>query len=216
MLIDELMPDPDAARAEHLVIQGSTDRVYEAALEADFARAFDEARIARLATSLRSAVEAAVARLRRRPSRDPGPAEELKLAGLGSHGQYVLLGADAPREIAFGMIGRFWVVRPPGSRSTRPSSRTSTVPGTPGSRATFPFGSTAIAPTSVSYETRTRATDPDSRRAFLRYWRVAGPLAGFVLRSQLALIATVAAERSARSAGSIRRSRPASAPARAE
>ena len=43
--------------------------------------------------------------------------------------------------------------------------------------------------TLVSYETRTQATDDSARRAFLRYWRVAGPLAGFVLRAQLKTIA---------------------------
>ena len=32
----------------------------------------------------------------------------MTLAGLGTYGEYVLLGADPPHEIAFGMIGRFW------------------------------------------------------------------------------------------------------------
>ena len=216
MLIDELMPDPDAARAEHLVIQGSTDRVYGAALEADFARAFDEARIARLATSVRSAVEATVARLRRRSSRDPGPAEELRLAGLGSHGQYVLLGADVPREIAFGMIGRFWAGETAWLEIDSSEFSDFDRPGYARIACNLSFREYGDRFTLASYETRTRATDPDSRRAFLRYWRMAGPLAGFVLRSQLELIARVAGERSARSAGSVRRSRPASDPARAE
>jgi hypothetical protein len=46
--------------------------------------------------------------------------------------------------------------------------------------------------TLATYETRTQATDASARRAFLGYWRVAGPLAGFVLRAQLATIASEA------------------------
>ena len=33
----------------------------------------------------------------------------------------------------------------------------------------------------VSYECRTKGTDPGSTRAFLRYWRALSPLIGFVL-----------------------------------
>lgn len=41
----------------------------------------------------------------------------------------------------------------------------------------------------MSYETRTKTTDPQSRKAFLRYWRVLSPFIGVVLRAQLRLIA---------------------------
>ena len=42
--------------------------------------------------------------------------------------------------------------------------------------------------TLVSYEARTKTTDPRSRRSFLRYWRPLSPLIGFVMRSQLAVV----------------------------
>ncbi len=85
---------------------------------------------------------------------------------MRDHGQYVLLGEDPPREVAFGMIGRFWAGAPVAS-----------------------FREYGPVRTLVSYETRTQATDDSAGRAFLRYWRVAGPLAGFVLRAQLKTIA---------------------------
>jgi len=40
----------------------------------------------------------------------------------------------------------------------------------------------------VSYECRTLATDPATRRAFMRYWRPLSPFIGFVLRAQLRTI----------------------------
>lgn len=36
---------------------------------------------------------------------------------------------------------------------------------------------------------RTQATDADSRRAFLRYWRALSPFIGVVLRAQLRAVA---------------------------
>jgi hypothetical protein len=48
--------------------------------------------------------------------------------------------------------------------------------------------------TLVSYEARTAATDPASRRAFLRYWRVVSPGVGVVMRSLLRVVAREAAD----------------------
>ena len=40
-------------------------------------------------------------------------------------------------------------------------------------------------PTLLSYECRTKATDPSATRAFMRYWRPLSPFIGVVLRAQL-------------------------------
>jgi hypothetical protein len=43
--------------------------------------------------------------------------------------------------------------------------------------------------TLLSYEARTQTTDGTARRAFKRYWAIASPGAGVVMRSLLSLIA---------------------------
>jgi hypothetical protein len=209
MLIDELMPDPDGTRVDHRVIDAPPQRVYEAALRADFARAFDENRIARGLTSLRCRIERAVALARRRP-RDAAPAEEMTLGGLSSHGQYVLLGADPPREIAFGMIGRFWGGETVWLEIDSAEFRSFDRPGFARIACNLSLREYGEGRTLVSYETRTKATDAFARRSFLRYWRMAGPLAGIVLRAQLADIAGEV-ERSAVNASSPHRAKPRAA-----
>ena len=55
----------------------------------------------------------------------------------------------------------------------------------------LPYGASA---TLLTYECRTVTTDPDSRRRFLRYWRLIRPVVGHILRATLAQIAVNAEE----------------------
>jgi hypothetical protein len=108
---------------------------------------------------------------------------------MRDHGQYVLLGEDPPREVAFGMIGRFWAGETRWEEIDASEFAGFARPGLARIACSLSFREYGAERTLVSYETRTQATDESARRAFMRYWRVAGPLAGFVLRAQLKTIA---------------------------
>lgn len=198
MLLDELMPVFDATRIEHRVIGGSCAEVYEAVLRADFRRAFSESTAARLLVGVRTTAERLVAAVRpgvSAPTEDSG--EAMTLAGLEGHGQYILLGVDRPHEIVFGMIGRFWGGETRWEQIDASEFGSFDHPGLARIACNFSLRPYGEARTLVSYETRTRATDAASQRSFLRYWRVASPLAGVVLRAQLAVVAREAATRTA-------------------
>ena len=189
MLIDELMPQWDATRIDHRVVEGTPERVYEAALRADFGEAFSQSAVARALVGLRTMIERAVRAIRGDGSADAAPAERLTLDGMPDRGQYVLLGEDPPREVAFGMIGRFWAGETRWEEFDASEFAGFDRPGMARIACNLSFREYGPDRTLVSYETRTQATDDSARRAFLRYWRVAGPLAGFVLRAQLKTIA---------------------------
>lgn len=113
----------------------------------------------------------------------------MTLAGMDTRGPYVLLGEDPTREIAFGMIGRFWAGETHWEEFEASEFESFARPGLARIACSLSFRPYGARRTLVSYETRTQATDERARRAFLRYWRVAGPLAGVVLRAQLEVIA---------------------------
>ena len=190
MLLDRLMPRYDATRVDHRVVDGSPDRVYQAALHANFAEAFTDSRLARALVAVRSLIERGVGVLGPGPAeRERSPVTDMTLAGMTSRGQYVLLGEDPPREIAFGMIGRFWAGETRWEEFDASEFESVTRPGLARIACNLSLRPYGAGRTLVSYETRTQATDERARRAFLRYWRVAGPLAGVVLRAQLGVIA---------------------------
>jgi hypothetical protein len=199
MLLDDLMPNFDATRIEHRVIDGSGDEVYEATMHADFRRSFNESTAARLAVGVRTVAERLASAVRPGQSNSSvNSGQAMTLAGLSSHGQYVLLGTDRPREIVFGMIGRFWGGETRWEQIDASQFPNFDQPGLARIACAFSLRPYGEARTLVSYETRTRATDVAARRAFLRYWRVASPLAGVVLRAQLAVVAREAATRRCR------------------
>ena len=117
----------------------------------------------------------------------------LRLAGMPSHGDWVLLGEAPPHEIAFGAIGRFWAGETVWEQIDASRSRPSTAQASGRSRCNFSLRPYGPEHTLVSYEARTAITDHASRRAFLRYWRALSPFIGVVMRSQLRVVAGEAA-----------------------
>jgi hypothetical protein len=102
------MPECDASRIEHRVIDGPTTVVFEAVLHADFLDAVRRSRTVRGLFALRAAGERMAAAARRSPLVNPPEPAALRLADLPEHGEWVRLGTDPPNEFAFGVIGRFW------------------------------------------------------------------------------------------------------------
>ena len=97
-----------------------------------------------------------------------------------------ILGRVPDREIVVGLIGKFWKLHD-GERvavQSREQFMAFNRSGYAVSTLSFhvdPAGSGAR----VTTITRVRTTDPDSRRAFLRYWRVIGTGSGMLRRTWL-------------------------------
>jgi hypothetical protein len=189
LLIERLLPQPDAVRAEHLLVDGAMDAVDARVRRADFMRAWRESPAVRVLFAARGAGERVVSTATGRARPVEPPPETMRLADLAERGEWVLLGEDPPHEIAFGAIGRFWSGETAWEEIEAAQFATFGRPGFARVACDFslrPYGSER---TLVSYECRTQATDPASRRGFLRYWRPLSPFIGVVLRSQLRVVA---------------------------
>jgi hypothetical protein len=103
---------------------------------------------------------------------------------------FVLLGERPERELALGVVGRFWT--PAGARLTLDAAgfRAFVAPGY--AKAVWDFRLTPeVGGTRLSTETRINCTDAASRRRFRLYWRIVGPFSGLI---RIALLRAVARE----------------------
>jgi hypothetical protein len=189
LLIDELMPEFDARRVDRREVPGDLEAVYAATMRADFLSAWKESRLVRVLFGARELGERTVSALRRRPFEQPPEPEAMRLAEMPSTGdEWVRLGENPPHEIAFGAIGRFWAGETKWETIDASEFAGFDRPGFAKIACNFHLQPGSAGTTLVSYECRTRATDPASRKAFLRYWRPLNPFIGIVLRSVLRVI----------------------------
>jgi len=194
MLIEQALPTFDAVRAEHRIVAGDVTAVYDAVRHADFVRAWRESPAVRVLFGARSLAERTASAVRGRAFAEAPPPATLRLADMTSHGEWVVLGEDPPREIAFGTIGRFWGGETVWEEIDAAEFTTFDRPGYARIACNFSVRPYGDAHALVSYECRTQATDDASRRAFLRYWRPLSPFIGVVLRAQLGVIASATRE----------------------
>lgn len=192
MLIERALPDFDAVRAEHLVVPAGVEAAYAAVLRADFVRAWRESPAVRVLFGARTVAERAVNLARGRTAPEPPPPASLRLTDMTEHGEWVRLGEDPPHEIAFGTIGHFWAGETVWETIDANEFAGFARPGYARIACNFSVRPYGAARSLVSYECRTQATDPASRRAFLRYWRPLSPFIGVVLRAQLGVVAAEA------------------------
>lgn len=189
MRIDRLMPSFDATRIEHRVVAGSPGEVYAAAVSTDLLEVGRRSRAVRVLFAVRAGVERLVSAVRgSSPAPEPEP-DSIRLAEMPDRGEWVALGADPPRELAFGSIGRFWGGKTEWERIDALEFADFDRPGYARigcSLSVRPYGEDS---TLLSYEARTEGTDQRSKRAFLRYWRVVSPLVGMVMRATLKAMA---------------------------
>ena len=108
VILDRLLPHFDATVAVHRIVDGDPDAVYSVLMAVDLAEIPRSNPAVRALFAIRTAAERVVCTLRGRPAPDPDPGAQLRLADLEEHGEWVRLAEDAPRELAFGAIGRFW------------------------------------------------------------------------------------------------------------
>jgi hypothetical protein len=188
MLIDRLMPTYDAVRAEHRIVTGDIATVYDAIRLADVLRAWRESGAVRLLFAVRGLGERLTSLVARREHREPPPPDSLRLADMPIHGDWVLLGADPPHEIAFGVVGRFWAGETVWEEIDAADFGRFATPGFGKIACDFSLRPYGAGRTLVTYQCRTLATDDDARRGFMRYWRPLAPFIGLVMRSQLRVI----------------------------
>jgi hypothetical protein len=158
LFLDRLLPVWDATRVERRVIEAPQTDVYDAVLDADF---LDAVR------------------------RNPAVRTLFAVRDIALRGEWVSLGKDWPNEVAFGAIGRFW-----GGETTWLATDAGSFggfdrPGFAKIGCSIHLRALAGGRTLVSYEARTKAPDAQSRRAFMRYWRVVAPFVGVVMRAFL-------------------------------
>ena len=119
------------------------------------------------------------------------PRAGLTLGGLARAG-FMPLGERPGREVAFGLVGRFWT--PSGGRVTvAPADfRDFARPGY--AKAVWTFAVEDDAPgVRLVTETRVACTDAASRRRFRLYWLVVRPFSGVIRQAMLRAVAREAA-----------------------
>jgi hypothetical protein len=188
LLIDDLMPEFDATRIEHRVIDGRPAEVYAVALKVDFLDAVRRSRAARGLFALRAGAERLVQAARRSAAVSPPEHASLRLSDLPEHGDWVRLADDPPAETVFGVVGRFWGGETVWAQIDAAEFGAFAQPGYAKIACNLSLRDYGDTRTLISYEARTQATDETARRAFLRYWTAVSPGVRIVMRSLLSVI----------------------------
>lgn len=188
MLIDEVMPEYDAIRIEHLIVEMPLERAWEAVMDADFIETATSSRLVRGLFAVRTAGEKAIQLITRKDPEPMAEPDSMRLRDMGEEGDWIVLVKDEPNEIVFGVVGRFWSGETVWKTSTPESFRDFDESGFARIAANFSLREYGKDQTLISYECRTQATSEDARKGFMRYWRPLSPFIGMVLRAQLRLI----------------------------
>jgi hypothetical protein len=177
-LADELLPAYDVVMRHAIDVAAPPVVVWEALHRADFARAW----YVRALLVLRG--------LRRPAHRNP-----LTLARL-IDGGFIPLDERAGRELALGLVGRFWL--PSGGRVKLSADefRRFARPGHAKAVWTFTVAPSGTAATQLTTETRVACVDAKGRRRFRAYWLIVRPFSGLIRHAMLGAVAREAVVRS--------------------
>jgi hypothetical protein len=167
-LADELLPVYDVIMRHERRVAVAAGAAWAALQRADL----DGSPVTRMLLTLRGLRRPGVARRR------------LTLAGLADAG-FVPLGERPGREIAFGLVGRFWTPSGGRVRVTPAEFHDFARPGY--AKVVWTFAVTDEAPgmTRLVTETRVAASDAAGRRRFRLYWLLVRPLSGLIRRAML-------------------------------
>ena len=124
--------------------------------------------------------------------RRPGATRRLTLAALADAG-FVPLGERSGREIAFGLVGRFWSPSGGRVRLTPLEFRDYARPGYAKAVWTFTVEDEGEGVTRLVTETRIACVDAASRWRFRLYWLGVRPFSGLIRRAMLRAVAREAA-----------------------
>jgi len=179
--LDRFVDAGDASIAVHLLVDAPAPLVFESARALDLL----EVRTPLLTASFWA--RGLPAKVLGRP--EPVPASLTLEGELGLPG-WMLLDEVRDREIVFGAVGVFWTPTISWNRNVVPADfATFAEPGWGKivcNYTTLPYGEHR---TLLTYECRTRTTDADSRRRFLRYWWLIRPLVAHIMRATITTIA---------------------------
>ena len=120
--------------------------------------------------------------------RRPGARRRLTLATLPGSG-FVPLAERAGREVAFGLVGRFWTASDGRIGVTPGEFRDFSRPGYAKVVWTFSVEDDGAGATRLVTETRVACVDAASRRRFRLYWLVVRPFSGLIRRAMLGAVA---------------------------
>ena len=174
MLIDQFMPWCDVSIAEHVIVHDDPAGTFRAASDLDF-------------MTVHTPLLDLAMWARRLPARTTGRALEPPPRLVLSKGDplpgWLVLGERADRELAFGAVGKFWQPSIEWRDVAVDAFAQFNEPGWGKIAADFsvlPYGEGS---TLLTYECRTVTTDPDSRRKFMRYWRLGRPVIAHIFRA---------------------------------
>jgi hypothetical protein len=108
-------------------------------------------------------------------------------------GNFVLLAGREPRELVYGLVGRFWT--PKGDLVRFAPQEFATIDRAGVAKLAYGFWIEPIDSSRVRLSTATAIWCPEAatRRAMLAYWVVIRPISGLIRREILATVATAAA-----------------------
>ena len=176
MLLDDIIPEYDAASRHSTFIEASPSTVYRAARTADLGRGW----VVRILMAVRTAPALTVAALRGKVS-VPTPAADAPAVGAA---RFTLIDEKQGEEFVLGIMGRFWQltggVVPASAERLRQLPEPGLAQGIWNFRV-VPSGEGSL----LSTETRVRCGDDATRTSFLRYWRVIRPASGLIRSSML-------------------------------
>ena len=179
-LLNDVMPDFDARERHETVVRADAERVWRALWSADLAGS-PLVRLLLLVRALPTALRGGRARRCAMAREGMG---RLTLAGIEAHG-FRVLAAEPPGEVVLGLVGRFWTPRGD-LRPVEPARfREPPAPGLAHAAWNFAVVPRADGSCLLTTETRVRCADDDTRRRFLRYWRVIRPGSGLIRRLAL-------------------------------
>ena len=98
---------------------------------------------------------------------------------------FVILEENAPRELVFGAVGRFWRLDSGMIRIAPDEFRGFEDPGFAKGILAFTVEERGRTRSLLATETRVACTDPIARRRFSLYWRAIGPWSGMIRRLML-------------------------------
>ncbi|HEV8473181.1 MAG TPA: hypothetical protein VGR82_10435 [Methylomirabilota bacterium] len=170
-LADEYLPVFDVVMRHECAVAAPATVVWEALHRADLGGAS----IVRALLALRG--------LRR-----PGNVRRLTLDRL-IDGGFAPLGERPGREVALGLVGRFW--RPSGGRVRLGPAEFAGFARPGYARAVWTFSVVATGPATarLATETRVACVDAAARRHFRLYWLVVRPFSGLIRRAMLHAVA---------------------------
>jgi hypothetical protein len=176
LLLDDIIPDYDAASRHSTFIAASPSTVYRVARSADLGRGW----LVRLLMAVRSAPALTAAALRGQHSL-PTRAAGAYTVGAA---RFTVIDENPGEEFVLGIMGHFW--RLTGGVVPAGAERLRQLPG-PGLAQGIlnflvePSGEGSL----LSTETRVRCGDEATRISFLRYWRLIRPASGLTRISML-------------------------------